>query len=738
MARFKLLLIFFFFFTISLSYGQLGFCVGSKGDAIFTESFGNGTDYGPALAPGITTYNFTNGGPQDGSYTLFYRTNLLQSWHNSPDHTDDATDGPNGKSLIVNANNNTSGEFYKRTVSGLCINTTFEFSAWLLNVYNKNATACTNNEIPINVRFEIWNATQTTLLASGDTGNIFSQTTPVWEQKALVFTTVNETSVVLIMKNNGVGGCGNDLAIDDISFKACGDLTTVSNPSYPDNNFTTCNSPTSISLNALTNGNSTYFYQWQSSVDNLNFTNIPGANNPSFTSPPATTTTYYRTRISQDIANINSIFCSTVSNVFTLTILNGLTPATSNGDVNVCSNQPIPTLSITTIPENTVSWFDQAVGGNLLLSNSSSFTPTTAGTYYAEVYNASSNCFSTSRTPVTLNISQSPTAFYTGKLFYCSGDSTDIDLQSDASGTTFSWTATSIDVTGATNGNGATIAQNLSTNAVTGTVTYTVIPTNNGCTGTPIEIIVTIFATPFPQIKDGQLCVLGNGTFGITPSILNTELDNINYTFEWFFNGNPIANATNSTYAAYQLGQYSVMATNVNSGCISDLIIANITEFPKIESIAVTQSQDFSDNTFIIINVVGGKGPFLYQINNDGFQTSNTFSNLTAGIYEIEVTDAISCSTKKTIVTLIHFPKYFTPNNDGYNDTWTIDNLDEKATIRVFDRYGKFMVELNAKNQNWDGTFSGTNLPADDYWFTLTYFQNGILKEYKNHFSLKR
>ena len=127
MARFKLLLIFFFFFTISLSYGQLGFCVGSKGDAIFTESFGNGTDYGPALAPGITTYNFTNGGPQDGSYTLFYRTNLLQSWHNSPDHTDDATDGPNGKSLIVNANNNTSGEFYKRTVSGLCINTTFEF-----------------------------------------------------------------------------------------------------------------------------------------------------------------------------------------------------------------------------------------------------------------------------------------------------------------------------------------------------------------------------------------------------------------------------------------------------------------------------------------------------------------------------------------------------------------------------------------------------------------------------------
>ena len=179
MANLKLAIIAFFLFTISVSYGQLGFCGGSTGDSIFTETFGNGTTSGPPLAPGLTTYPFVNGAPNDGFYTVNYFTNLYTSWHNSLDHSPDATDGPNGKCLIVNANNNVSGEFYKRSVTGLCVNTTFEFSAWVMNVYNPSSNVCTNNQIPINVRFEIWNDAQTVLLSSGNTGNIFGTTSPL-------------------------------------------------------------------------------------------------------------------------------------------------------------------------------------------------------------------------------------------------------------------------------------------------------------------------------------------------------------------------------------------------------------------------------------------------------------------------------------------------------------------------------------------------------------------------------
>lgn len=737
MGYFKTIFVAFFLFSISITYGQLGFCGGSTGDAIFTESFGNGTDFGPALAPGITTYNFINGAPQDSFYTLYHRTNLLQSWHNSPDHTPDEIDGQNGKSLIVNANNNVSGSFYKRTVSGLCVNTTFEFSAWVLNVFNPTSGACPN-EIPINVKFEIWNDTETILLGSGDTGDIFGTSSPLWQQFALVFTTTNETSVVLIMKNNGVGGCGNDLAIDDISFKSCGDLTTVSNATYPDNTYTTCNFPASITLTAATNGGATYFYQWQSSSDNENWTNIVGQNNASFTSAPVSTTTYYRTRIAQDIANINSAFCSTVSNVFTVEISNGLPPAISNGDVNSCSNQPIPTLSVTTDAGNSVNWFDQNTGGTLLLANSNSYTPTTAGTYYAEVYNASSECFSTSRTAVTLTISQVPTATFTGNLNYCSGEEITIDFQSDTAGATFSWTVISNNVDGATDGTGNTIVQNLTTNGVFGNVTYVVTPTFNGCDGNPINIVVNISPTPVPLIQDGQLCILGSGTFGLPPYVLRTELSSTNHTFEWFYNGNPIANASSNTFSANQTGEYGVIATDINSGCVSDLVTATVSEIPKAESLTITQSQDFSSNSFITVDVTGGQPPFLYQINDGGFQTSNTFSNLNPGVYEIEVTDSFSCSNLKSVVTIINYPKYFTPNGDGYNDTWTVLNLDDNARIRIFDRYGKFIVEINSQSQSWDGSFDGQQLPADDYWFTVNYSLNGITHEYKNHFSLKR
>lgn len=82
------------------------------------------------------------------------------------------------------------------------------------------------------------------------------------------------------------------------------------------------------------------------------------------------------------------------------------------------------------------------------------------------------------------------------------------------------------------------------------------------------------------------------------------------------------------------------------------------------------------------------------------------------------------------------FPKFFTPNNDGYNDTWTIDfaYLKPNTGIKIFDRYGKFIKELNS-NTSWDGTYLGTNEPASDYWFAATRL-NG--KEYRGHFSLKR
>ncbi|RZJ69252.1 T9SS type B sorting domain-containing protein [Flavobacterium sp.] len=416
-------------FSLSTNaFSQLGFCPGSKGEPIFFENFGNGTTYGPALPTGTTTYPFVTGAPNDGQYTLFYHSSMYTTWHYSLDHTPDVTNGPNGKMLLMNANATTSGDFYRKVVTGLCINTTFEFSAWLMNVYNPNTNYCGAGQIPINVRFEIWNATETVLLGSGNTGNIMGTPAPIWQQFALVFTTASETSVVLKMKNNGLGGCGNDLAIDDISFSACGDLTTVSSPSVVGSAYSTCSNPASLQLNASTASAIPYFYQWQSSLDNTIWTDIPGATNATYTTPNLTSQTFYRVRAAQDAANLSSSFCASVSNVFTISFLPTPTAATSDGDQTICSGDAIPTLSVTANAGANVNWYSAASGGTLLQSNSATYTPTAAGTFYAETYDSTSNCIASPRTPVSLTIVTLPDVTISGNASICSGNSATINF----------------------------------------------------------------------------------------------------------------------------------------------------------------------------------------------------------------------------------------------------------------------------------------------------------------------
>ncbi|MDR6969295.1 gliding motility-associated-like protein [Flavobacterium arsenatis] len=92
-------------------------------------------------------------------------------------------------------------------------------------------------------------------------------------------------------------------------------------------------------------------------------------------------------------------------------------------------------------------------------------------------------------------------------------------------------------------------------------------------------------------------------------------------------------------------------------------------------------------------------------------------------------------------VVIVGYPRYFTPNDDSYNDTWSIKALfyEHDAKVDIFDRYGKLLKCLNLKNAEvWDGTYNGMLMPATDYWFTLHYNNLGVRKEFSSHFSLKR
>jgi gliding motility-associated-like protein len=111
------------------------------------------------------------------------------------------------------------------------------------------------------------------------------------------------------------------------------------------------------------------------------------------------------------------------------------------------------------------------------------------------------------------------------------------------------------------------------------------------------------------------------------------------------------------------------------------------------------------------------------------------------GDYVVHVKDISGCSSFDLPVTVLGYPKFFTPNNDGYNDTWNIDGLkpDQKGQISVFDRYGKLLKQFSAHSIGWDGTYNGAPLPSTDYWFVIDYqTASGNERTFKAHFSLKR
>ncbi|AUP79635.1 T9SS type B sorting domain-containing protein [Flavivirga eckloniae] len=384
------------------TYAQLGFCPGNSGDPIFVETFGAGTG-SVGIPSGSTTYQLSSGGaPNDGFYTVSNNTDWF-GWHVIPDHTGD----PNGRMLIVNAAF-TAGEFFSIPVSGLCENTSYEFSSWMINLLPPSRC---NGGIPINVRFEIWDSTNTDLLKSGDTGAINGTSSPNWDQYALTFQTKpGQTSVILKMLNNGVGGCGNDLALDDIVFRTCGDRVVIEDPAVNTNVYLCENEvPFSTQLTARPDFSifSTHFYQWQESSNGIVWNDIPMATNATYNTPNISSQTFYRVKVAEDVINLSSNLCSSTSEIFEIGIIPFPAAPVSNGDLTICENDPTP-LSVNVPSGVIVNWYDAPTGGTPFLSGSASYKPTSSGVYYAEAETTTAGCRSTTRARLQIDYLEVP------------------------------------------------------------------------------------------------------------------------------------------------------------------------------------------------------------------------------------------------------------------------------------------------------------------------------------------
>ncbi len=141
-------------------------------------------------------------------------------------------------------------------------------------------------------------------------------------------------------------------------------------------------------------------------------------------------------------------------------------------------------------------------------------------------------------------------------------------------------------------------------------------------------------------------------------------------------------------------------------------------------------------NGIDIIITTANSGDFLYSLDGIIFQSNNIFYDVEGGLYTIYVKNR-DCDTTINIQHLhFYIPKFFTPNNDGINDTFNLSGIENYGgtQVAIFDRYGKLLKFSRNVSFEWDGTYNSQNMPSGDYWYHI------IIKEqqFSGHFALKR
>ena len=309
-------ILFFILFTSEFSRAQT--CTGSLGDPVVNITFGAGPAASSPLPPGVTSYTYTtNPCPGDGFYNIGSRSPgcFSNTWHSvTQDHTPNDSDG---NMMFVNASVE-PGDFYTQKVTGLCGGTTYEFSAWILNFLK--ASSCNGTGIDPNITFTIENSSGVEL-QSYNTQAIAETPNPQWKPFGFYFKTPPGVEEVIIrMTNNSEGGCGNDLALDDITFRACGPtVMTQSQVSSATKKLCEGEKGTILLDAQISEGYTTPMFQWQiDRNDEQGWKDIVGAKQKSYTvNIPVVNKEGYQFRLAvAEGLNINLPNCRVYSDVF--------------------------------------------------------------------------------------------------------------------------------------------------------------------------------------------------------------------------------------------------------------------------------------------------------------------------------------------------------------------------------------------------------------------------------------
>jgi len=266
--------------------------------------------------------------------------------------------------------------------------------------------------------------------------------------------------------------------------------------------------------------------------------------------------------------------------------------------------------------------------------------------------------------------------------------------------------------------------ENLNYTAIDGQEIFIRIENNTTFCFSTTSFFITVNRKPVVDIPQQVICL---DNFPLTV-IAGEIVDSDSYLWS--------TNETSSEIDITIIGDYWVTVTTAN-GC------QTTSTFNVIESeqatIETTETIDFSNPNNITITV-SGIGNYMYILDSGTPQEHNVFTNVAIGYHMLTIIDLNGCAEISKEVIVVDTPKFFTPNGDGYFDTWHITGVEtlEGTTINIYDRFGKKMIDLSSSTAGWDGTYNGYLMPSTDYWYVANIKKGDIEFQLSGHFALKR
>lgn len=402
-------------------------------------------------------------------------------------------------------------------------------------------------------------------------------------------------------------------------------------------------------------------------------------------------------------------------------------------DATLCESG---SATITAIPsEGTVLWYDALSNGNLLETGSSFTTPTinTTTTYYATI--SVNGCTSFNRTPIIVTVNQKPTISVNLEYNICIN--TAVSINASASAGTVFWYESPTSTTSLFEGDVFTTPI-LSTN-----ITYYLEAKIADCvsdTRTAVKISISDHIPEFDLVKETYVLCLNSNSV-----TLETEYPQGNYTYQWK-KDNTIIPGNSASVKVSDTGNYTVKAFST-AGCesIEKTILVTNSEIANVTKESIVIQDDSSNNTIQIITDNLGIGDYEFSLDDEFgiYQTSPFFENIDTGTHTLFVKNKQGCGTVKYVFSILKYPRFFTPNEDGINDLWNITGYNKNAytisNIKIYSRFGVLLHKKDDLSLGWDGRYHNKKMPSNSYWFQaiLTDVNGASTKKIEN-FSLIR